>query len=275
VRFWRQDISPLHERLKLLPAAGRQLYLQAVRAVVQQQEKQLGLLSATAVTAYGVAEVACGVFNHLFIVVSVANVQRPAEEGEPATASADREQKAAAAAAAAEADPDAPPIRIGLQTEFECASPAVAAPAVLLLLELLQLLAAYHDQQPKKLGRSGMEAVLEATDECSQLLQQQLSMLTACNSAGYGIRRSVVLRQSGQQLLQLLRWQVQLLVRRRRASSSSSSSRGPGSAAGVGNADMSGLSSPSSMLLPLMWAAGAWDPDATKIDGRPRKSTIL
>jgi hypothetical protein len=274
VRFRHQDISPLHVRLKLLPAAGRQLYLQAVRAVMQQQ--QLELLSATALTAYGVAEAPCGVINHLFVVVSIANVQRPAEEGEPATTSADREQKAAAAAAAVEADPDAPPIWIGLQTEFECTSPAVAAPAVL-LLELLQLLAAYRDQQPKKLGKSGMEAVLEATDECSQLLQQQLSMLTACNSAGYGIWRSVVLRQSGQQLLQLLRWQVQLLVRRRPASSSSSSggSRGSGSAAAVGNADMSGLSSPSSMLLPVMWAAGAWDPDATKIDGRPRKSTVL
>jgi hypothetical protein len=40
VWLWIQDISPMHERLKLLPAVGRQLYLQAVRAVLQQQQQQ-------------------------------------------------------------------------------------------------------------------------------------------------------------------------------------------------------------------------------------------
>jgi hypothetical protein len=224
------------------------------------------------------------VFNHLRFFVLAANNQEPTDDGAAASSSATTQPTAAA-----EAEPDAPPMRISLQTKCESILPALAAPSVLLLLllELLQLLAAYYDQQPNTHGKALLAAYYDQqpnesrereaalVDDPNALLWQQLSMLTACNSAGYGIRRSAVLRQSGQQLLQLLRWQVQLWVRRWHASSSSSSSRDSGSAADEDYADMCGTSSKSALLLNVMWAAGAWDPSASKEGGRPHESAAL
>jgi hypothetical protein len=247
--------------------------------LLQQQQQQQHVLLEPSLTAVG--QTAHGLCNHLQSAVIVINLQKRGEERASASTSAGIEPTAAAAAPAAgpladEADePDEPVVRACIQTKYESTSPAVAAPAVLLLLELFQLLAAYYDQRPNERGENGL--LLQVLDHCNELLRQQLSMLAACGSVGYCIRRSVVLRQSGQQLLQLLQWQVQLQVRRQRAgssSSSSSSSACSGSAASQDDADSSGHSV-SEVLMTLMWAAGAWDPLATKKDGTPRESADL
>jgi hypothetical protein len=231
----RLPITPVHERLKLLPAAGKQLYLQAVRAVLQEQQQRGVPVTAAAFEAL------LGLVRHLGAAERLFAQMEDQVCGRAYNA-------AAAAAAAASEDPGAT-VAAALSAQasvVESKSPAVTAPAVLLVLQLLQLLAA---ELERHIGDDTL--VADAVHVCSAVLSEQLILLVSSPSAGFSVRRSVVLRQSGQQLLQLLRWQVQHAAQKREESGGSRSdirtSRGL-----LGD-----------VLPQLMWIAGAWDSQAT------------
>jgi hypothetical protein len=191
------EIVPLHWRMKLFPAAGRQLYLQTVRESIGIDLK---------LVAAGIGEAADGLYKHLRAVQAVQS-QQQRQPLDDALATCSTEAERSAAYDTFNKQPALP--------VPESQSPALLAPAVLLVVEVLMLLAALYERDAAAEGSVPLASPSEPLARCALLLRQQLGMLTACHSAGFSIRRSVVLRQSGQQLLQLLRWQLQRAVQQR------------------------------------------------------------
>jgi hypothetical protein len=225
VSFRLLPITSVHEKLKFIPAPTQQLYLQALLALLERGRPG-GL---------------CGGFATAAEVLSRSllneNARLLAQEAGAAAAAA---AAAAAHGRAAEADMDentTTKVFAQLQSDTQ----ALTAPAVLLVIELLQLLAA--KSETGQLGKLKLEPIM-AFEQCCGLLVQQFGMLAACPSAGYAVRRAVVLRQSGQQLLQLLRWRMQIVASTEAATEAASSRR----------VELGGT-----MCL-LVLAAGAWSP---------------
>jgi hypothetical protein len=240
-----------------VPAAVRQLYLQA--AVLQQQQpQQLAGRRCSVITAVNNAAETL-----LNLLQDDDSRRRLMEKQDRENAAAAAAVRASGAAAAAEQQPvqsSATSFSLQAHTKHESHSLALTAPAVLLVIEVMQLLAATCDQNDVT-----DELWAQATvtlEQLFKLLRQQLGMLAACASPGYGIRRSVVLRQSGQQLLQLLRWHIESLAKKhiRSNRSSSSSSRSGYCAEVLG--DAAWCYKLRSTLNPLVWATGAWDPQS-------------
>jgi hypothetical protein len=207
------EIVPLHERMKVFPAAGRQLYLQRVRELLpieQKQQQQQGSEQGYGLDlkhlAVAIGEAAAGLRWHL-IAVQDAQKQQQQQPKIDALAKCTTEAEKRAVYDAFYEQP-ALPIP-------ESQSPALTAPAVLLVIEVLMLLAALYERQAAAEGSVPLTSPTEPLAQCASLLRFQLGSLTACYSTGFSIRRSVVLRQSGHQLLQLLRWQLQRAVQQR------------------------------------------------------------
>jgi hypothetical protein len=235
VRFQLLPIPSVHERLKFVPGAAQQLYLQALLALLEQGHLR-GLYGGFATAA----EVLSGsLFDE--------NARLLAQEARAIAAAAAARGSGRAGDAAKQEDPTDK-----LFTQLESDAQELTAPAVLLVLELLQLLAARSETG--ELGVFKIEPLM-AFEQCCALLMKQLGMLAACRSAGCAVRRAVVLRQSGQQLLQLLRWRLQNIASQQACSSSSSSSAEEATEA----ADLKRVELGSTLQL-LMWAAGAWNP---------------
>lgn len=184
-------VPPVHERLALtlLPAKGRHLYLATVNRHWSEQQVSIDLVN----------NAARGLTMHLMAV-------RAAYSPQPATSGGSREAAAGAAVPGAAAPAPEP------------TSPAVTAHAVLLVVEVMLLLASAYERERRNSpviqdGAAAPEppkwALVEAAlKQCALLLEEQLALLAACPSPGFSIRRQVVQRNSGRQLLQLLRWQV-------------------------------------------------------------------
>jgi hypothetical protein len=235
VLFQLLAIPPVHEKLKFVPPPVQQLYLQALRALLQSQPSGLHRDVHTA------ADVLRG-----SLVLDVVRLNYQELRAIAAAAARGR------GSAAAEVQDEELMNRSFTQRESD--AQALTAPAVLLVIELLQLLAASCEAA----GAGQREQQMTAVEQCLRLLMQQLGMLAACPSAGYAVRRAVVLRQSGQQLLQLLRWRMQNIGKMINCSSSSSSSSSGALAAAEGVEDL--RAELGRLLQLLMWAAGAWSP---------------
>jgi hypothetical protein len=80
--------------------------------------------------------------------------------------------------------------------------------AVLLAIEVLQLLAAMSEQPGQQLPYDSIDAYRHA----ALLLQGQLVALQSCSALGE--QHSSMVQQSAQQLMQLLRWQLQQAAHR-------------------------------------------------------------
>jgi hypothetical protein len=195
------SISPVHERLQLLPADWRQLYLQEVQNTDESMDDLLLYLRAT-----------LQVLNwHMFHALAALEKQEQqrqqqqkhslAANSTPAAAPALAPPGVAAAAAAADAPELSPTCSF-----ITC--PVTAEQAVLLVIELLQLLAAMSEQAAQRLRYGSLRAY-----SCGALLlQRQLEVLQRCPALRE--RHSSVVQQSAQQLMQLLRWQLQQAAQR-------------------------------------------------------------
>jgi hypothetical protein len=189
-------ISPVHEQLQLLPAAWRQLYLQEVQKAAPGGSKTFRLLTYVEAPLYVL-------FRHLHHVHSALDEQEQQQQQQkehvlaanttPAAAPAPPGVAAAAAAVAASCG-----LSYLVTTEQ----------AVLLVIGVLQLLAAMSEQDDQQLQFDSLDMYRHG----ALLLQQQLVVMQTCPALHE--RHSSVVQQSAQQLMQLLCWQLQQAAQR-------------------------------------------------------------
>lgn len=192
-------IPPVHERLKLLPTGAKQLHVQAIRSAALAQGGSLapggkgsGLRDVLAHTLMwaDMQSAVDALTVHLRAVCMMDKLKQ--QQG---SASSSSSNTVAAAAAATAATVPAPH------------SPALTAPAVVLVIEALLLLAA--DIERSAGSQKANHQQRDLFNHSNELLQKQLTMLSGHSSDSYRITRSMVVRRSGQQLLQLVRWNIQ------------------------------------------------------------------
>jgi hypothetical protein len=197
----------VHEQVQVLPAAWRQLY---VRKAAHD-----GMLMQ-------VQRILEGLFRHLQHAHTLADDEQeqqqqqeernegtnrapPVAPAPPNTPAAGAEANAPAAAAAA--------IAIAQELAARCSSACIVLtePAVLLVIEVMQLLAAASEQSDNDPRYDS----LRACDQGACLLRTQLVLLRS--HPELRDRRSSVVHTSAQQLMQLMqlmRWQLQLAAQR-------------------------------------------------------------
>jgi hypothetical protein len=194
-------ISPVHERLQLLPVACRQLYLQEVQ-MAAPNESMGSLLPYVQATLKVLSR-------HVFHALTVLDEQQQQQQ---------QQQKEHALAAnstpaAAGAAPAAAAAAAGNEQELSpscvfSSCPVLTEQAVLLVIEFMQLLAGMSEQADHRLQYESLRAY-----RCGALLlHRQLEVLQRCPALHE--RYSSVVQQSAQQLMQLLRWQLQLAAQR-------------------------------------------------------------
>jgi hypothetical protein len=209
-------ISPVHEQLELPPAAWQQQYLQAVQKAAASGSMDC-LLTHVKATLHVLSR-------HMFLAGTALEEQQQTEQQqqqqqqqqkehylaanntpEAAAPAPPRVVAGAAAAAAAAANAPAP------ECAASCALVSCPVPmdhTVLLVIEALQLLAAMSEQGDQQFRYD----CLDAYSYGALLLHRQLVVLQRC-SALRG-RHINVVHQSVQQLMQLMRWQLQLAGQR-------------------------------------------------------------
>jgi hypothetical protein len=186
-------ISPVHERLQLLPAASRQLYLQAVQRAPANSSMD-GLLTCVQAAVHALSR-------HTSHAHTAQEQQQQQQLEEQNSLANSTPAAAPAPPGVAAAGANAPELAAscGLTT-----CPALTEQAVLLVIEVLQLLAAMCEQADDQQLQFDS---LCAYGRAALLLRRQLSVLQRCPALRK--RHSSLLQQYAQQLMQLLRWQLQ------------------------------------------------------------------
>jgi hypothetical protein len=206
------SISPVHQRLQRLPAAWRQLYLQGVQQTAANRMRclhaTLHVLVRHLPVSHGYTGIALNEQQQLQLQQRrQQEVHDLAANSTPAAAPAPRGFAAAAAAAAAEAAEAANAPELAASCSMTTC-PALAEQAVLLVIEVLQLLAAKFEQTDQQLRYDS----LFAYGRGAFLLHMQLVTLQSCPALRE--RHTGIVQQSAQQMMQLLRWQLQLVAQR-------------------------------------------------------------
>jgi hypothetical protein len=201
-------ISPMHERLQLLPAACRQLCLQEVQKAAPDGSMD-GMLTYVQASVHVLSR-------HLDARTArdEQEQQQQREQREQQHKKHDLAANSTSAAAAAAAPPGVEAAAATADAQELAASydlmtcPVTTEQAVLLVIELLQLLAAMLEQSDQQLRYDS----LDAYGRGASLLNRQLVELQSCPALQE--RHSSVVQQSAQQLMQLLCWQLQQAVQR-------------------------------------------------------------